>query len=308
MKRILLVCILFGLLLFMGKKYIFDVMAYNMNNRSKVTIFVHGSRSAAIYILPKRYQSKLGLCSVAEYTEDSHYSEIADILEREAPEKYIKKDFYIFGWDGALSFNVRKKLAKNLYHEMVTLFNFYKQKDGQAPEVEIVTFSHGGNIALELSGFLPFVGHEEVLIDLTLIGCPVQAATEQMIESTYFSNVSVVSSRGDVIQRMDPHNLYGPKRDKKTKVFSRRFFDIQDLNEETQKKITQYAVTVNKKKLGHIDLFKSFMVHVPYVLSQKSHTRLNEVFNIDIKDPGFVFNKVYNLSQSLKGQRKNKSV
>jgi hypothetical protein len=303
MKRVLFALVILGTLLFMGKKYIFDFIAQSKSNQSKVTIFIHGSRSAAVYVLPKRYQSKLGLHSVSEYEEDSHFSELANILQGQDPEKYVKKDFYVFGWGGALSFNVRKNLAKNLYHEMVTLLNFYKQRDGIAPAIKIITFSHGGNIALQLSDFLPFIAHEEVLIDLTLIGSPVQAATEQMVECSQFANVSVISSRGDVIQRMDPHNLYGPKRDKKTRAFSRRFFDVQDFNEEVQQKITQYAVTINKKKLGHIDLFKSFMVHVPYVLSQKSNVKLNEVLNVNIQDPGFIFNKVYNLSQSLQGKR-----
>lgn len=303
MKNILLSLAFLGGLLSVGSKYIFGSMIDNKSSRAKVTIFIHGSRSAAKYILPQRYQSKLGLHSVSEYTEGSHYWELAETLEEENLKKYSKQNFYIFGWDGALSFNTRKNLAKNLYHEMVTMLNFYKQRDGQSPEVQIMTFSHGGNIALQLSDFLPFIAHEEVLIDLILIGCPVQAATEQMVESSYFSEVAIISSQGDVIQRMDPHNLYGPKRDNKTKLFSRRFFDTQDFNESTQQKVRQYSVTVNKKTLGHIDLFKSFMVHVPYVLAQKPNIKSNEIMNVNIQDTGFIFNKGYNLSQSLQGKR-----
>ena len=279
------------------------IMKYRIHSPSNITIFIHGSRSAAKYVLPQKYQSKQGLYPVIDYSVDSHYYEIAEIFQEKDPATFSMKNYYVFGWDGALSFDVRKKLAQKLRNQLEPVLDAYKQKDGCYPEVTIITFSHGGNIALQLADFLGEVESKYNKVNLLLIGCPVQATTEHMIASSYFNHVSVVSSRGDVIQRMDPHNLYGPERDEKTRLFSRRFFDVENFDNFVQNKIDQYAVTVNGKILGHVDLFRSFMIHIPYVLEQQEDT--SDIIEVDIEDNGFIFNKVYNLEKSLKGKRKD---
>lgn len=301
MKRLVFAFLMIGCCLFLGKKFVFNVLVKNRGNAPTITIFIHGSRSAIKYILPKRYQSKFGLHSVQEYENDSHYFELAKIFEQKDSKKYKKEDFYIFGWNGEVSFRVRKNLAQNLYGQMKKISHFYTEKSGQVPKFQIITFSHGGNIALQLAEFLS--DNDTMKLELTLIGCPIQATTESMVNHPSFEKVSVISSRGDLIQCADPHNLYGIKRDKKTKIFSRRFFDLADFDIKVQHKIDQYVVTVNNKKPGHIDLFKSFMIHIPCVLEQKSEWS-PKVIEVNVKDPGFIFNKGYNLPWSLKGARK----
>ena len=305
MKKLYIILISVICFVSLGSFVIFNFMKNDSSKKPAITIFIHGSYMAARYVMPKQYQSKSGLHSIDKYEQTSHFSQVADVLSKKDPQQHDKEHYYVFGWSGALSFKVRKKLAQRLYYEMKELLTAYKEKHGQYPHVQIITFSHGGNIALQLADLLPFFNDQEVVeLELVLIGCPVQAATEDMIASPWFSHVSVIASSGDIIQRLDPHNLYGPRRDKKTKIFSRRFFDVADFDKNIQNKITQYSVTVNNKQLGHLDLFRSFMIHVPYVLAQKYRVQTGETLEIDIFDPDFIFNKIYNLYDSLQGKRK----
>lgn len=295
MKKLIIAFLSVILLLFIGRNFVFDLVNSYLGQQHTITIFVHGSRSPARFYLSQYRKSKYGLHAACEYDDNSLYCEIADSLTNNNNPKYNKEHFYVFGWSGAINFSVRRKMAKKLYRKTVKLINFYKKKYGCYPKVQIVTFSHGGNITLQLADFLPFFDTQKINLDLILIGCPVQATTEHMIGCPHFSTVSVISSYGDVIQRMDPHNWYAPKRDKKTHAFSRRFFDVSHLDEKLQEKIVQYAVTVNRKKPGHIDLSKSFMSHIPYVLEQRGRWSSGKILEIDIFDPNFVFSNFYSL-------------
>lgn len=285
----------FGALFCVGRSFIFNFAARYHKEQPVVTIFIHGSRSGIRYFLPAKFKAKPGLLSVKEYEESSYYFQMADVLEKKSPKRYNKDHFYIFGWDGTVDFTVRKKMAKKLYNKIKKRLRNYKTDLGVYPKLQIITFSHGGNIALQLSDFLPFFNNDSIDLDLVLIGCPVQAATENLIDCPHFSHITVISSNGDVIQRMDPHNLYGPKRDKKTRVFSRRFFDVCDLDQSVQNKISQCAVTVNRKVIGHLDLSRSFIKHVPDVLDQSIKAAPGKILDVDIYDPEFAFCSFYNL-------------
>ena len=295
MKKLIFAFLSILLLLFIGRKFVFELVGSYLGTQHTITIFVHGSRSPARIIMSNSRKSKYGLCSICDYDEDSLYNNIADSLTNNNNPNFDKNHFYVFGWTGSISFATRKKMAKRLYKKTSKLIKFYKTSYGYYPKVQIVTFSHGGNIALHLAEYLPFIEGREIDLDLVLIGCPVQAATENMIGCPCFSRVSVISSNGDVIQRLDPHNWYGPMRDKKTKAFSRRFFDISHLDEERQQKIVQCAVTVNGKKPGHIDLSKSFMPHVAHVLAQRDRWTPGKILEVDVFDPNFVFSSFYSL-------------
>jgi hypothetical protein len=295
MKKLLGALTCLAILLFAGKSGFSRVVERYCRKQPVITIFVHGSRPQIKCLVAKKFKAKPGLLPVKEYEETSHYAQVATILEQRSPEKYCKEHFYVFGWSGSVSFNVRKKMAKKLCSKVRKLLDAYKKDCGIYPKVQVITFSHGGNIALQLSDFLPFFDSQTIDLDLVLIGCPVQAATECMINCPHFSHITVISSKGDVIQRMDPHNLYGPRRDKKTRVFSRRFFDVDTLEPAVKSKITQCAITVNRKVLGHLDLGRSFMKHVPEVLDQSSKAVPGEILGVNICDPEFVFCRFYNI-------------
>lgn len=274
-------------------KLLLNYAVYRWYKKPTVTIFIHGSRSPMGYLLGRETASKNGLHSVKSYDSASYFCHIADMLTQYSKDKYHKDHFYVFGWDGSISFAVRKKMAKKLYKKIVTLLKSYQSDYGEYPRIQIMTFSHGGNIALQLADYLPFVKGEEVELDLVLVACPVQATTEELITSPSFNHVAVISSRGDMIQQVDPHNLYGPKRDEKTRFFSRQFFDTDQLDDDCRKKVVQCAVTVNNQEIGHVDLSESFMKHVPEVLKRSSWCDASEVVEVDIYDPDFPFSSFY---------------
>jgi len=70
----------------------------------------------------------------------------AEILEQVAPGKE-KNQFYTFGWPGLISKASRQRQALYLYNALCRELERYKTK-GIKPHIRLITFSHGGNVAL----------------------------------------------------------------------------------------------------------------------------------------------------------------
>ena len=291
MKKLIFAFLLGILLLFVAKKFLFDFVWKSKEEEVTITIFVHGSRPAGFFA--RSSVSKSGLHGICEYDPTSYYCTVAEGFKKQSETKYSDDHFYIFGWPGSISFVQRKKMAKKLYEDTKKLLEQYQQESGIYPTIQIVTFSHGGNIALYLAEHLPFFEYEDIELNLVLIGCPIQATTEELASSPYFNHISILSSRGDVVQCIDPQNLYGPRRDKKTYFFSRRFLDFDDLNDDAKQKVVQCAITVNKQTIGHADMSRAFMAHVPRILEQCAKKVSDTILDIDVFDPDFVYSPFY---------------
>lgn len=278
----------------------------NLKRRSSViSVYVHGTLfswrnllasipgAAELTYVPD------GLTSVSDLDQNAVAHCLAiDFCKRDS-RRFIYDNFYAFGWSGKLSFEERAKSAQFLTQELLKLVDEHEQNYGIKPILRIVTFSHGGNVALNMAQFLP----KDLQVELVLIACPVQPETEDCVLADCFTKVYVISSLNDIAQVADPLNIFRnfTRGDAKKQVLSKRFFD------HNIDKLKQACVSVNGTYLGHLELFQLFNKHIPAVLNRldalpeiKGTTKLY----FDVEDKYFPFLNGINVIDVLKGKIK----
>lgn len=280
-----------------------------------VTIYVHGTTT------------KIGLKFLGRFFKDVAFGQPGlHHIDQLPPQALLRKDalalqegdskrfdiqhFYTFGWSGKLKFKAREKDGKALYDDVKQLLKDYKKQYGFYPKIRLLTFSHGGNVALNAVGHLPFFEGEDVHLELVLVAVPVQKVTEKLIEHPCVNQSYIISSTRDLLQVVDFY------RYEKKQYFPCRFF------ETTKQNCCQIQVMINGRGLGHIDLMRSFMIHLPHALNYADTITKPKVYLLpdlfekarnndqpilvtcEIEDPKFRFYKVFNLPQVVRGQRK----
>ena len=114
-----------------------------------------------------------------------------------------KKDelVYTFGWTGLLSRSGRKEEGIKFYNELAQEIKILRSQNID-PRIEIIAFSHGGNVALNMVH--AFNNNPEFIVDeLILIGTPVQRDTDHLINSKLFSGIYHFYSSEDLAQGLD---------------------------------------------------------------------------------------------------------
>lgn len=256
--------------LFLQKKpsCVLDGPIDTQKDRAVVTIYVHGTLFCFRNIFAKIPAAANltyvpdGLTLVSDLSAKALPHELALEFCKKDPKRFDFDNFYAFGWSGKLSFREREKVGKILAESLVSLSDQYEQKNGIKPIMQVVTFSHGGNVALNMAPFLP----PNIKVELIIIGCPIQPDTEHFALYDCFSKIYTIFSFNDFIQVVDPINIcknIKRKVVKKTnvqKILSTRFLGFDN------DKIKQACVSVNGKYIGHLQLFHLFNKHVPDVL------------------------------------------
>lgn len=267
-----------------------------------LTVYVHGTlfnwRNMLAYIPGAAELTYVpdGLSSVKDLDQNTVGNQLAQEFSSKDPKRFVYDNFYTFGWSGKLSFEQRKKSAEFLAQELQKVLESYQLEHGVKPIVRIVTFSHGGNVALNLAHFLP----NDIQVELILIACPIQKETEILAEAFCFSKIYTIYSLNDVVQVADPQKLYRNIRssDGSSSLLSRRSLQIDD------DKIKQACVSVNGTYLGHLELFQLFNKHIPMVLNRLdalSEVSGKTIAYIDVPDKSFRFLNGLNVIDVLKG-------
>lgn len=151
---------------------------------------------------------------------------------------------YTFGWNGLLSWSKRYKESEFFYEEL------HKELDrlaalGIYPSIRIITFSHGGNVALNISivkekDTKP--RNRDLIVDeLIMLAVPVQAETDQQIASPFFKKIYHCYSNEDNIQTMD---FFSSQR-----LFSNRFFK-KSYDYTVPENVTQIQLRITKRVAG----------------------------------------------------------
>lgn len=287
-------------------------------NPAWVTIYVHGTTTkSGLKLLSKFYPD---ICYGAPGVHPLDNMPASAIFRHDVAKlssgdlkRFDPKHFYTFGWSGALSFSEREKAGKELYEGIKVLLEEYKDTYEFYPKIRIMTFSHGGNVALNMVSHLPFFKDEHVHLELLIIASPVQKVTEHLIEHPEIDFIYTIASTRDLLQVVDNYKY------EKKRYFPERFFKT------TKNNCCQMKVFVNGRGLGHLDLLRSFMIHVPdclniadaYLAAPKSivdttlkNTKKSKkdkksgIIEIKIKDNEFCFYKGYNLIPCVYGKRK----
>ena len=288
-----------------------------------VNVYVHGTQQFGSKMLPEDiWYCEQGLHHISHLSDDSMMVKDAQLMHdyEQTWKARIQNDpivrrlssqsdrfeqkknslefdidhYYTFGWSGQLSFDAREQAGNALYQELKILLQKYKQEYAVYPKLRIITFSHGGNVALNMVKNLPYLDGEKVELDLVLIACPVQKVTEYLINNPFISGSYVIYSTWDLLQVADYYTYNG------NTYFPNRTFDTKTTN------CYQILVSVNNTSLSHIELCHAFMRHIPKVLqATRRKDRLPWTFTkYDIRDDGFVFYNVFNMLSVMRAERK----
>ena len=229
---------------------------FNKQEESEIIIFIHGSMQPAewrlsdlIKVIKDKIENSIYL-SAAEYLrkdpffyegqamqqEGLHPIDLnghngASILATMCEKQYQwqgsqkKRLYYTFGWKGIVHVYTRYEEAKKLYYQLSTeLKRLYTL--GMSPKIKIVTYSHGGNVALNLAAVKdddPALLAEYFEIDqLIMFATPVQRATDYLVGNSLFKKVYHFYSYNDDIQTLDftcPKQFFSKRMFKKRKTF-----------------------------------------------------------------------------------------
>lgn len=297
-------CIRLGIILSILVQVIIPFTQILSDAVPSVTVYVHGTMSSpALKLVYKAWPDLSfgapGLHHFNTLPEHAFLRTDALCLQQGAPDRFNVEHFYTFKWSGKLSFEAREQAGKDLFFSLKILLDEYKSTYGIYPKLRIMTFSHGGNVALNMVQYLPFLANEHVDLELLMIACPVQKITEKLVEHDEVDRVYMISSSNDLMQVLDFYT-YENKR-----CFPSRFFEKHKQN------CLQVKVTVNGRAIGHYDLFRSFIRHIPLTMNAldswaacRRGDSINPIMDYDIYDEKFRFFNGINLFSVVSGCRK----
>lgn len=223
-----------------------------------ITIWVHGTRLLPDGIFEQFFFSKPGLNHYTSIDAKYHQRRLAQTLIEADPELFPAEYFYLFGWNGKLSFKERELAARKLYQDLKLLREHYIKKYGIEPIIRMLAHSHGGNVILLLAHIKDPEDTAFFINQVILMGTPVQKQTKQYAYADCFGKVYSLYSMLDVLQVIDPQGL----QQKETMLFSERFFPMHE-------KIEQVAIKINNRSIMHIEFVKrKFMAKIPNIIAE----------------------------------------
>ena len=110
--------------------------------------------------------------------------------------------YALFGWSGMISQRERKDAGYALYDYVCELYKRYR-KNYTHVQINLVAYSHGGNVALWLADAEAHKQKKLLIDTLVLLGTPIQQETAGFIGSPVFSSIFSLYSDGDTVQTID---------------------------------------------------------------------------------------------------------
>jgi len=244
------------------KKYISQ-----KSNAPTITVWIHGTRFFPRPLFKKFFKRKAGLVCADKISPEYRLRAIANILHQSNPVLFELEHLYLFGWSGKLCFKERQQTAELLYATLVQKVREYRKLYGKKPKIRLISHSHGGNVALNLSN----IHHtEDIVIDeLIMLACPVQQQTLHCIKDPFFKHIYALYSTLDTLQVIDPQGLY--KREEKTALFSKRLFP-------PQANLAQIKIRLNGRAIFHNEfVHKKFLCHLTVVIDSIKEWQKNDI-------------------------------
>jgi hypothetical protein len=265
--------------------------------RTIVTVFIHGTFHLPIMpkiaikgihgLIDKAVFAKKGLYKVTSlkehyeqtWTKKLHHYHMLSTLSDAQPEQFPLESLYMFGWSGQLNPAKRLHAAKKLYNALSLVVTEYKQKDGIEPYIQIITHSHGGNVALNLAKINETSDTSLTIDELILLACPVQHETSQLVESAVFKKIYSLHSHWDILQVIDAQG-WVPFKQRIKNLFKRNDPDTQISDEKKEMpcffserhfalnpKLIQANIYYGMRGMLHVEFISAtFMQHLPVLL------------------------------------------
>ena len=249
-----------------------------------ITVFVHGTFPARKILQSIPLARELTYCrqgmSLAKHLPQSyHFHKMAQNCSILNSQRYNLDRFYVFGWESEHVYHTtRMQAAANLVKELEQLVNNYYVTYNIIPKVQLIGFSHGGNVVINTANYLPLkVNQKTIEVTVWLFGTPVQQINQNLINSQNFHKVYAIFSEKDWLQRMDPQGL----RDKK---YRKKYF-WSDRTFEKNSSCVQASLTVNGQAISH-SYFRCIFKYLPKIqqlIEQQSKNIHNGMIAIDLK-------------------------
>ena len=154
-----------------------------------ITIFIHGTTPIRKFLeyspaRPFMYAPQ-GLNLAKELPHNYHFHKIAQNCVDLNAKSYSLDQFYIFGWKSEKVYDsTRQQAAQDLVNELQKLVNGYYLEHHVIPRVQLIGFSHGGNVVLNTANYLPLiVQNKKIKVEAWLFGTPVQQVNCDLINS-----------------------------------------------------------------------------------------------------------------------------
>jgi hypothetical protein len=260
-----------------------QIMCEKTTINHTITIFVHGTFPARKFLQYTPIRSLLycpqGLSLAKNLPQNYHFHKIAQGCVNEDPQLYSLHQFYIFGWKSEYINNAtRMQAAANLVKQLQILVNNYNAQHNIIPKIQLIGYSHGGNVALNTAHYLPLkIKDKPIEIEVWLFATPVQQINQALVNSCYFTKVYSIYSKKDWLQRMDPQGLQD-KKYKKKYFWSDRIFD-------PTYRCIQVSLTINNKSIGHTYyrcIFKYFP-RIKNLIEKESQNLTSSMITVDFK-------------------------
>ena len=236
-----------------------EIIVQAKNSNGPVTVFVHGTLPIGVNLIIRAFDSPLGFvpaCSLRKFI----HGRIPHFFYQEDPYQYPLDSFYVYGWNGSLSFAARRKASHDLYRIL---------KAFQHRPITVIGHSHGGNVALNLAEAARAHSDTTFKIDrLVLLAAPVLTATAHYVHSPVFKKIYSFYSLGDSTQIKDPQRLYVEMRNypQRIPLFTGRRFGPAP-------KIIERRVLYNSRNIQHLDfILIPFIQALPRILNLLDRT------------------------------------
>lgn len=175
------------------------IYAKNVDSMRKNSFFYQNQPMQAYGLQPIKQQLTQGDTSAAT----AHLYKMVETMTN-LDRDYEDHFFYTYGWSGLLSAKQRLKEAHYFFDELYALQQKIELMYSQKPKFRIVSYSHGGNLALNLGAIAKKRPEKDLIIEeLILIGTPIQHETDYLVCEPTFKHIYNVYSQLDRIQRAD---------------------------------------------------------------------------------------------------------
>lgn len=236
------------------------------NYKPPLTIWIHGTNFLPNRLFKQVFNETPSLKLASEISKRHKVRIAADTLNKFNATQFPLHTFYIFGWSGKLNANLREKTAHHLYAELKHTIALYEQTYNCMPRIQIITHSHGGNVALNLAKIKDPNDTPFVIDKLILLACPVQIRTMSFIDHPMFRRIYSLYSNLDFVQVIAPqlfkYNTDSEKHHFAFPPFSDRYFP-------QRQHITQTKIKINGNALWHNDFVKpKFLKLLPSIISE----------------------------------------
>jgi len=267
-----------------------------------ITIWIHGTKMMGLqdHIFKDFFFRIVGLHNINEYLDKHKITKLAKQLSEQNTHRFEYNNFYVYGWSGELSHEARKIAAKDLHRVTLELI-----QNCVIPKIRLITHSHGGNVALNMTKINKQSQDKISIYELILLACPVQQKTAHFVSEGMFEKVYSLYSELDMLQIIDPQGLHKFKNKEKKPLFSERMFAPEE-------KITQAKIRINGRSIMHIEFiterFAKLLPNILYELDQWDQQEAKEAtitnkrkcLSINVDKKNTVFNKKYLVKRKTK--------